>query len=121
MERLLKRRIYRIAWQRFKNRYNPIPTNNDQEGDGVLTRRQAALANNNTNENTTNSIEDEPNGFQDIETDIPIDNNVNEEILTEETNNSKDVLFNQDTLVASNSDVEAYVVKQYHKRQKIFQ
>jgi hypothetical protein len=95
--------------------------NNFQEGGAVLTRRQAAL-------NTENSIqtpESENENLPEIETDEPavepMDLTEQTETEVQQERNENDLLFDKETLVAENNDVEVYVVKQYLKRQKIFQ
>lgn len=116
----------------------------EQQGEGVLTRRQAKLAVStqlSKNEQDLNEASqpesapmevDESDAGQEgseslnvTDNEIPVVLDQNEpeqnEPLQASVSEPNDSLFNQETLVAENQSLEAYVIKVFFKRQKRFQ
>lgn len=105
----------------------------EQIGEGVVTRKQAKLAESVPTETSLKLPEpahkDESDNEQVQEQQIPHENISDDpksdiEEVTEESKpeaQPQDSLFNHETLVAENSALEAYVIKVFFKRQKRFQ
>jgi len=122
----------KLIWKKENIRYfDPI-----QEGEGVLTRRQAAAAQEeptiNRDQFETDNVdmsqipsnnEDEPSTStkeKNVETTSNLKSGQEKELDENEEKNQEDVaddLFNKDTLIAENDLVKAYVIKTFLKRQ----